>query len=278
MIDLNESLDLAVEISKEAGAILKEMFESAHFGEVVTKASPIDFRTEADEKSQELIIKRIQEKYPGHRFIAEEEGADNLGDPECPYTWIIDPLDGTTCFLHGKPNFGIIIALQENDPFDNAQGGQVVMGVMYLPMTDELYTCIRGKGAFMNGKPLKLRETKNMQDAILCSNTVRRAEKAPDGTLYVSTPYCASLENYGSAVDEFAQMLLGRNDGCFFDGIRLWDVAAGCLMVEELGGKSKYTFKEPGNPRGGLLVVSSTAPIYDELHDFVYNVMTTPVF
>lgn len=266
-VNLDEALSLARDAAKVSGSILVNEFEKA-FGPngdpltIKTKSSDIDFVTQVDGMAQKAIIEKIQEIHPDHRFIAEEEGADSLGDKDSPYEWIIDPLDGTLNFIHGKENFGTIIALQKN--------GEVLVGVMWLPLVDRLFTAIKGKGAFYNGKAVQLRNTQGMTDAVLCSNVSHRAKLMEDGTRYVTIPYCASVENYGSAVDELGRMLMGQTDGAFFDGPRLWDLAAGCLMIEEAGGKAHYELEDPEDSRSGLLCAAATTPIYDELHQFVF--------
>ncbi|MBU0767120.1 hypothetical protein KKF55_05090 [Patescibacteria group bacterium] len=268
-LDLDQALTRAIEIAKMAAATAVEFHKEispenagSNLG-IETKDSPRDFVTKADRAVQKKIISAIQEYYPDHRFIAEEEGATNLGDPSSPYEWIVDPIDGTMPFIHGRDNFGTILALRKNE--------EVVLGVMIIPLKDELYYAIKGKGAFYNGKPIVLRDTKDLNDAAICSNT--RRVKIIDGIPYIATPICGNLENYGAACDEFGHMLRGHNDGCFFDGPRLWDVAAGCMMVEEAGGKSEYKLKDPKNVRGGVICVSSTAPIFDELREFVFEKM-----
>ena len=267
MVALDEALSVAINAAETAGELLSKRYHEIHVEgnalNVREKTSPIDLVTDVDAEAQDLIISIIRETYPDHRFIAEEEGADALGDPSSPYTWVIDPLDGTTCFVHGRKNFGTIIALMEND--------DILLGVMCMPLKSQLFTGWKGGGAFCNGKPLKLRATRDMSDAVLCCNISHRAKKSDDGVLRVSMPFCASVENYGSAVDEIGEVLLGHNDGAFFDGVRLWDIAAGCMMMEELGGRARYEFKEPGNVRSGLLAVTSTAPIFDDLCTFVFE-------
>ncbi|HLD33002.1 MAG TPA: inositol monophosphatase [Candidatus Peribacteraceae bacterium] len=267
------SVETLLEIANEAVLRAADLLVDKHhavFGahatdrlEVGTKSSPIDLVTEADRLAQDAIISAIQDHFPDHRFIAEEEGADDLGNPDSPYEWIIDPLDGTTNFVHGKENFGTIVTVQKNGTFQ--------AGVMYMPLLKKLYQGALGKGATINGRKVSLRQTKGMHDAILSSNILRRAEEGKDGAWYASMPFCASMENYGCAIQELGEILLGQNDGAFFRGIRLWDIAAGFLMMEEAGGKYRYEFLEPKNKRSGLLAVASTAPIFDELCSFVFE-------
>jgi len=267
MSDEKLALQMAIEATKAASHALLEHYQQMHHADrdehVRMKGSALDLVTDADTAAQKAAVDVLHGHFPDHRFITEEEGTDTLGDPESPYVWIIDPLDGTTCFVHGRTNFGTMIALQYN--------GQTELGVMDMPLRELFFVGQRGHGVTCNGNSLTLRKTKNMSDAVLCCNTIRRARKGTDGVLRIAMPACASIENYGSAVEEFAEILLGHNDGAFFDGIRLWDIAAGCFMLEELGGRYEAMFQEVGNPRSGMLVAASTLPIFDELRRIVFE-------
>lgn len=265
-LDLQAALDTAVRAAKRAGTLLMErqrgMLEGIDVG-VRTKSDAIDYVTMADAEAQAEVIQEITAAYPLHRFLCEEEGADHLGDSENPYRWIVDPLDGTTPFIHGKPNFGTIIALQHQE--------KTLLGVIWRPFFDELHTGIRGQGAFVNGKPVTLRPTRAMTDAVLCCNLAHRAQQGSDGVHRVALPYCASIENYGNAAQEFAEVLLGQNDGVFFNGPRLWDVLAGCLLIEEAGGRSRTELTDPNDHRSAVLCAASTAMVFDELEEFVFE-------
>jgi myo-inositol-1(or 4)-monophosphatase len=272
MIQLPHALDLAVSAAHAAGALLqkhqKDLLQSGYSAlQVTTKSGPNDYATIADREAQDIIVLAIQKAFPDHRFLGEEGDTDHLGDPRSPYRWIIDPLDGTTNFIHGKPNYGTIIALQEN--------GITVLGVMTRPTEGETYTALRGTGAFLNGNPLQLRKTVDMADAILACNISHRALRTEKGVRVVPIPFCASIENYGNAVEEYAVVLKGWNDGVFFDGPKLWDSLAGCLMVEEAGGKSRTELKEPGNDRGGVWSVATTREIFEEMERFVFETLVT---
>lgn len=247
-------------LQKKQKELLAHGYEAIGVG---TKSDPTDYATDADREAQVIIVDAIQKHFPSHRILGEEGGTDHLGDPVSPYHWMIDPLDGTTNFIHGKPNYGTIIALQEND--------QTILGVMTRPRFKETYTAIRGEGAYVNGKRCTLRKTVRMDDAILCCNIMHRAEKLSHGRLVVPIPFCASIENYGNAIEEFAVVLKGWNDGVFFNGPRLWDTAAGCLMIEEAGGKSRTELKEPSNDRGGVLCAATTKEIFEEVERFTFE-------
>ncbi|TSD00117.1 MAG: myo-inositol-1(or 4)-monophosphatase [Candidatus Peregrinibacteria bacterium Greene1014_49] len=265
-----KALDVALIAAKNAGTLLQKKqkdlllhgYSSIGVG---TKSGPHDYASDADREAQTIIVDAIQKHFPDHRILGEEGGTDHLGDPVSPYRWIIDPLDGTTNFIHGKPNYGTIIALQEND--------ETILGVMIRHDANETYTAIRGEGTFLNGMRCTLRKTAGLDDAILACNISHRAHKTPGGVLVVPIPFCASIENYGNAIEEFAVVLKGWNDGVFFNGPKLWDTVAGCLMIEEAGGKSRTELKESGNPRSGVLCAATTKEIFEEVERFVFETL-----
>ena len=268
MTDTAALVGLAREAAASGADVLSRAFSAIRDGSeklsVRQKTSPIDLVTDIDGRAQETIIAVIQSRFPDHRFLAEEEGADALGDPKCPYRWIIDPLDGTTNFIHGKEIFGSIVAVEKD--------GKLLAGAMNLPLLRHEYWGGKGTGAFFNGNPVKLRATRNLNDALLSCNLRHRA-KEQDGTLIVTVPPCGWIENCGCAAEELGAVLRGNNDGVFFDGVRIWDVATGFLMMEEAGGKVRYRFKDPDDHRSGLICAASTAPIFEELWEWVEEKM-----
>ncbi len=268
-IPLHDLLETAEAAADAAAVVLREGHKQLRTAgntkdlNVRSKTSVMDPVTAVDLAAQERIISVISKRFPKHRFLAEEEGADALGDPESPYMWIIDPLDGTNNFIHGKENFGTIVAIAKDD--------ELLAGCMVLPVMGHRFTAAKGQGAFVDGQPVKLRATVGMTDAILSSNITRRAKPDANGILQTSVPVCASLENYGCAAQSIGDILLGGNDGFFYRDLKLWDVAAGFLMLAEAGGKYRYEWMEPGNMRGGILCAGTTAPIFDEVCDFVFK-------
>jgi len=267
-ISLHDLLNTAETAADEAAELLckahKEIKEGGlHESKTQTKGSIFDPVTEADQAAQDRIISVITDRFPTHRILAEEEGADALGDAVCPYRWIIDPLDGTRNFMHGKENFGTIVAVEKE--------GEFLASCMLLPMLGHRFTASKGGGAFADGKPVTLRNTPSMQDAILCSNITRRAIPDASGVLRTAIPPCVSVENYGCAVQAIGDILLGWNDGVLFKGLRIWDIAAGFLMLEEAGGRYRYEWMEPENPRGGIVSVGTTASIFDDVCAFAFE-------
>jgi len=266
-IPIKHLLDVAKETARMAGVLLTKEYRSAFRDgnelAVAEKTSPQDLVTAVDGRTQAAIIEHIRTHFPDHRFIAEEKGADALGSPDCPYEWIIDPLDGTTNFTRARKNFGSIIAVQK--------AGVFLAGATVIPLAQQFFYGAKGWGAFVNDQPVTLRATRDLRHAVLNSNGIRRGIEGPDGVYYIPSPYCASLQNTGSAADEIGLLLTGHTDGVFFDGVGLWDIAAGFLMIGEAGGKMRYEYKEPGNVRGGLRAVASTAPIFEELCEFTFE-------
>ena len=266
--NIQQALTISLHAAKKAGKLLqkkqKELLKHGYDSiGVGTKSGPHDYASDADREAQQIIVDAIQKNFPSHRILGEEGGTDHLGDPASPFRWIIDPLDGTTNFIHGKPNYGTIIALQEND--------KTILGVMILHEDKETYTAIRGEGCFLNGKRCSLRKTAGMHDAVLACNIAHRAHTTPDGLRVVPIPLCASIENYCNAIEEFAVVLKGWNDGVFFNGPKLWDAAAGCLMMEEAGGLSRTELKDPDDPRSGVLCAATTQEIFEEVEEFVFK-------
>lgn len=265
---VSQLIDVAKKAAAEATAILVQEYDAVHHQgkklDVTMKTSEMDLVTEIDQRCQDTIVACIQEHFPEHRFLAEEKGADDLGNPNSPYRWIIDPLDGTTNFIHGRESFGSIVAVEKNNTY--------LAGAMHIPLFNQWFYGGKGEGAYYNDSPVTLRNTKSLEAAVLNCNLIHRA-KDIDGTLHISVPLCRSIENYGSAVEELGEILRGHTDGVFFHGIRPWDIATGFLLIEEAGGKMAYEEVVPGNPREGYVAAASTAPIFDDLWHWVKTEM-----
>ncbi|MDP6562018.1 MAG: inositol monophosphatase [Candidatus Peribacteraceae bacterium] len=267
-VSIDTLISVAIEATDAAAAFLVTQHQQLLDGEdmeISTKESATDYLTKVDGQAQKLIIDVIQQHFPDHRFIGEEEGAENIGDPNSPYEWIIDPLDGTLNFIHARENFGTIVAVQKD--------GEILAGSMDMPLLNQRFHGGKGAGAFYNTELVKLRNTKGMTDAVLNCNTMRRATKGEDGIYRATMPYCASIENTGCAAQELGEVLRGKTDGAFFLGIRLWDIATGFLLIKEAGGNMKMEPLEPGNSRGGYRCAASTAPIFDELWEWAQTKM-----
>tara|TARA_B100001057_G_scaffold286404_1_gene286552 strand:- start:211 stop:921 length:711 start_codon:yes stop_codon:yes gene_type:complete len=188
------------------------------FGEVeklqVSKKGPNDFVTKTDIHVEKILIEELSKTKKNYSFLSEEIGIINNKDKE--NIWIIDPIDGTTNFLHGIPHFAICIALQSN--------GEIVSGLIYDPIKDEMFFSEKNKGAFLNNQRLRVSKKNLLDDCLFSSN-------------HEGVKFCNLNMRYsGCAALDLAYVASGRLDGYFHNKINLWDVAAGALMVLEAGG------------------------------------------
>lgn len=215
--------EFAEKLVKEAGIILRKNFHSIK--EIETKAKH-DFVTNVDKESENTIISMIKEKYPEHGIIAEESGKRH-GDE---YTWIIDPLDGTTNFIHCIPFFNVSIGLR----FEN----KIILGVVYNPILDEMFVAEKGKGAFLNNKPISVSKTEKIEDAFLgfCHAPDDESIRKAIEEFSALKPIVQDVRKFGAAALELCYVACGRLDGFFSNGTKVWDVQAGCLIVQEAGG------------------------------------------
>lgn len=202
------------------------------FGEVeklqVSLKGPGDFVSAADRRADKVLIAELMKARPAYGFLTEETGTipgDDRGN-----RWIIDPLDGTTNFLHGIPIFSISLALERE--------GQIVAGVVYNPVMNELYVAERGSGAFFNDARLRVAARKKMQDAVIATGTppALRADDAYFGEIRAVTTHAAGVRRCGSAALDLAWVASGRFDAYWHHGLHPWDMAAGMLLVREAGG------------------------------------------
>lgn len=224
-------LNFAIETARDAGRVLLEKFGRI---ESVTKKGDINLVTEADLASEALIVERIKSHFPRHAILAEEAGNAVVTGEDGGHKWIIDPLDGTTNYAHGYPCFCVTIALEHE--------GEVVLGVTYDPTRDELFTAEKGRGATLNGKPIRVSRTDELGNALLVTGfpyDIKHREKfARHLTEFLLTS--RGVRRDGSAAIDLAYVACGRFDGFWEEGLNPWDVAAGKLLIEEAGGTVSY--------------------------------------
>ncbi|GAC1397715.1 MAG: inositol monophosphatase family protein [Pyrinomonadaceae bacterium] len=223
-------INFALQTARDAGRILAERFgrniQITHKGE-------IDLVTEADFASEALIIERIQTYFPQHAILAEESGVTDArgskGDAE--YKWIIDPLDGTTNFAHAYPCFCVSIALEHPR--------ELIIGVIYDPIRDEMFAAERGAGATLNGRRIRVSQIEDLNRALVCTgfppSLKGREQFARQFLNFIAN--AQSVRRDGSAALDFCYVAMGRFDGFWEDGLHTWDVAAGALIIAEAGGK-----------------------------------------
>ena len=188
------------------------------FGEIeklqVSKKGPTDFVTNADLKTEKIIIEELKKARPEYSVISEENGIENNKDEK--NTWIIDPIDGTVNFLHGIPHFAISIALKSND--------EIVSGLIFDPIKDEIFFAEKDNGAYFNNHRVRVSKKNNINECLFVTGGKIKTES--------DLPYRKS----GCAALDMAYVASGRYDGYFQDNLNLWDIAAGIVLVKEAGG------------------------------------------
>jgi myo-inositol-1(or 4)-monophosphatase len=203
------------------------------FGEVeqlqVSVKGPGDFVSTADLKAERTLKTELRRAHPGYGLLFEESGATAGADSR--HRWIVDPLDGTTNFLHGLPHFSISIALERD--------GEVVAGIVYDPTCDEMYSAEKGQGAFVNDRRLRVSARRQLGDAVIGTGMPHRQDgdhPAYLDTLAAVMAATSGVRRLGSAALDLAYVAAGRFDGFWEFGLKPWDIAAGMLLVREAGG------------------------------------------
>ncbi len=205
------------------------------FGEVdqlqVSQKGPGDFVSTADLKAEKIVLEELRKGRPEFGFLMEESGEKKGADPS--HVWIVDPLDGTTNFLHGLPHFCVSIGL--------ARDNEVIAGVVFDPIKDEVFWAERGIGAFVNSRRLRVSGRRRLDEAVLATGVPFNLHDETTIDLYLTQLrpimlQTAGIRRYGAAALDLAYVAAGRYDGFWENGLQPWDVAAGLLLVREAGG------------------------------------------
>ncbi|WP_322629082.1 inositol monophosphatase family protein [Halothiobacillus sp.] len=221
-------LTMAVRAARAAGNVISRATDHVQDLTIEVKRRN-DFVSEVDHQAEHAIIDILKRAYPDHHFLGEESG--DTGNVESDYRWIIDPLDGTTNFLHGLPHYAVSIGLEYQ--------GRIELGVVYNPTNQELFTAERGGGAYLNNRRIRVAGLRNLESALLGTGFPFRPEQ--DVQQYLKTFLAlhgplAGIRRAGSAALDLAYVASGRLDGYWEFGLRPWDIAAGVLLVREAGG------------------------------------------
>jgi myo-inositol-1(or 4)-monophosphatase len=223
------------ELARQAGAILRTGFSREKH---ITYKGEIDLVTDVDRRAEDLLIREIHRRYPAHRIVAEESG-ETSGEDCC--IWYIDPMDGTVNFAHGFPVFGVSIGYAEN--------GVVQSGVVYDPMREECFSGERAKGAWLNGEPIQVTTTEDLDKSVLVTEFGYDIRTHPQNNLDLYayfTLHTQGVRRIGSAALDLCYVACGRFDGYWELRLKPWDVAAGGLIVEEAGGRVTKVNGEAG--------------------------------
>jgi len=232
------------------------------FGEVeqlqTSRKGPGDFVSAADLKSERVLHQELQKARPGYGFLMEESGA--VGGDDSVHRWLIDPLDGTTNFLHGIPHFAISIGLE--------RAGDLVAGVVYDPIKDEMFWAEKGAGAFLNDRRIRVSSRRRLEDALVVTGiTPRKRADAADRAAFVAQfeavlAATAGVRRLGSASLDLAYVAAGRYEGFWENHLSPWDIAAGIVLVREAGG---YVTEIDGG--ADMLATGSTFAANAVLHE-----------
>jgi len=254
----------AAEIAREAGARLREFYAE---GVETEYKGDVDLVTVADRTSEKLIRARLSEVFPVHGIFGEEGTRDRL---DAEFRWYIDPLDGTTNFAHGFPQFCVSMGLEQRTPgLDPEQDGQLVAGVIYDPLRDELFAAERCKGAWLNGKPMHVSRTPVLAESLVATGfPSRKRHASPNIHFYQEfTLRSHGVRRAGSAALDLAYVAAGRMEAFWEFNLNPWDTAAGILLVEEAGGRvtdfSGHHFRIASEE-----ILASNTRIHDELLGF----------
>ena len=251
-------LNVAISAAREAGNIIVRYSDKIDRLKVDTK-SRNDLVSEVDQMAEEIIIEAIRASYPEHNILAEESGNHQGSRSDTNITWIVDPLDGTTNFLHGVPHYAVSIGILMNNVLEH--------GVIFDPTRNELYHASRGRGAKLDGRRIRVTGATRLQDTLLATGFPFR-----DFTNYPQwmksfaalLPRTRGIRRAGSAALDLAWVAAGRYDGYWELGLNTWDIAAGALLVQEAGGQvsdvdGKQTFLGNGH------IICGTPTIYEKM-------------
>src|SRR6187399_1057033 len=247
---MHPMLTTAVKAARKAGNIINRGARDIDLLKVDTKG-PKDFVSEIDRAAEAAIVQTLLGAYPDHAILAEEGTAKGENE-QAEHLWIIDPLDGTTNFLHGFPQYCVSIAL--------AHKGVVTQGVIFDPIRNDLFTATRGRGAFLNDRRIRVSRRAHLRDCLIGTGFPFRDGSYLDTYLQmmkVMIQHTAGLRRPGAAALDLAYVAAGFYDGFFEIGLNAWDVAAGSLLVQEAGGLIGDLSGEGGYLRGGQIVAAN---------------------
>jgi len=250
---MEPTLHIAINAARGAGDIIMRHAEQLDRIKISEKGKH-DYFTEVDVKAEQFILQTLLKAYPDHGFIAEESGIQNP-DAEC--VWLIDPLDGTSNYIHGFPTYAVSIAMLFK--------GKLEHGVIYDPIKHECFAASRGRGARLNDRRIRVSKRKELSGAMIgCGQSIQSGKRAAQHgfsiePLIEQTP---CIRRVGSAALELAYVACGRLDGFFEFSLKPWDVAAGCLIVQEAGGFVSHPDGSDNFIKTGC-VVASTPKIFD---------------
>ena len=236
------------------------------FGEIenlqVSSKGPGDFVTSADKRTEKIIIEELQKAHPDYGIITEESGIINKANTN--NRWIIDPIDGTTNFLNGIPQFAISIGYEEEN--------EIKCGVIFDPIKNEMFCAEKGNGAYLNNSRIRVSNKKKLKDALLVTGGPRQSSKIKEEIfsefIKVSNSILSPVRKFGSAALDVAYVACGRFDGYWQRELNYWDIAAGLVILKESGWLVNFFEKDNEAPLKRN-ILASNSNIHDELRDLI---------
>jgi myo-inositol-1(or 4)-monophosphatase len=233
MSEYSNFVSIAESIAREAGALLREYY---HRGVSAEYKGDVDIVTEADRASEKLIVSRLTAELPTHGIYGEEGTRSGL---EAEYRWYVDPLDGTTNFAHGFPVFAVVLGCEKRRAgLALEEDGEIVAGVTYDPLRDEMFSAARGEGATLNGMPIHVSPTKLLQESLIATGfPSKKRHESPNVHFYQEfTLRSHGVRRAGAAAIDLAYVACGRLEAFWEFKLNPWDTSSGVLLIEEAGG------------------------------------------
>jgi myo-inositol-1(or 4)-monophosphatase len=257
---MNSFLEVAVEAAREAGAILRAEFDRP---KKISYKGEVDIVTESDRRSEAAIVARLRSHFPQHAIVAEEGSGGAAAGAK--YCWHVDPLDGTTNFAHGYPCFAVSIGLVED--------GEPLAGVVYNPISDELFTAIRGEGAYLGQKRIHVSSIEKLSTSLVATGfpTHLRTSSVNIQYYWEFTLRSHGVRRDGSAALDLCSVACGRFEGFWEFGLHSWDTAAGILMVREAGGIVTDIEGRPYRP-GDPSILASNGRVHDDMQQLAAHI------
>jgi myo-inositol-1(or 4)-monophosphatase len=257
---MNKFFDVAMAAAKEAGAVL--LAEHSRPQKISYKGD-VDLVTETDKKSEQLIVGRLRREFPDHRIVAEEGGTGAAAASR--YEWHVDPLDGTTNFAHGYPCFAVSIGLLED--------GKPLLGIVFNPVADEMFSAVRGEGAFLNGAAIHVSKIERMETSLVATGfpAHKRGDVGNIHYYWQFTLHSHGVRRDGSAALDLCSVAAGRFEAFWEFGLKSWDTAAGILIASEAGGRVTNLTGGPYHPGDPNMLVTNGL-VHEEIQNFAAEI------
>jgi myo-inositol-1(or 4)-monophosphatase len=261
---MNDFLEIAIDAAREAGTMLRSAFDRP---KQISYKGEVDIVTESDKRSEALIVARLRHHFPQHAIVAEEGSPGRAAAAK--YCWHVDPLDGTTNFAHSYPCFAVSIGL--------AEGGEPIVGVVLNPITNEMFTAVRGQGAYLGSERIRVSPIEKLSTSLVSTGfpTHQRANNRNIFYYWEFTMRSHGVRRDGSAALDLCSVACGRFDGFWEFGLNSWDTAAGVLIVKEAGGTVTDLEGRPYRP-GDPSVLATNGHIHAEMRDVAAQLSERP--